>query len=135
MRCLASKCIFCLVMSEARCYLDPRQGGVGVPAGAKAIIHSIFESSKWCHQLDFANAFNCISREHIIEEARLHVPSCSAWLECSYGSQPLLFHNNHTISSCSGVQQGDPLGPFAFSLAIQPLVEKIYQEIPNKSVV
>ena len=48
LRCLASKCILRLVMSEARCYLDPRQVGVGVPVGAEAIIHSIrsiFESS------------------------------------------------------------------------------------------
>ena len=37
-----------------------------------------FLTTKWCLQLDFANAFNCISREHICEEARLHVPSYSA---------------------------------------------------------
>ena len=45
---LASKCILHLVISEARCYLDPRHVGVGVPIGAEAIIHSIcsiFESS------------------------------------------------------------------------------------------
>ena len=57
-------------MSEARCYLDPRQVGVGVPVGAEAIIHSIrsiFECSsilpnnKWCLPLDFANAINCTS--------------------------------------------------------------------------
>ena len=86
LHCLASKCILHLVISEARCYLDPRHVGVGVPIGAEAIIHSIrsIESSsippnnKWCLQLDFTNAFNCISREHICEEARLHVPSYSA---------------------------------------------------------
>ena len=34
----------------------------------------------------------------------------------------LLFYNSHILSSESGVQQGDPLGPFLFCLAIQPII-------------
>ena len=33
-----------------------------------------------------------------------------------------------TLLSAEGVQQGDPLGPFLFCLAIQPLVLKLRSE-------
>ena len=49
----------------------------------------------------------------------------AAWLECCYGAQPLLHLGDRTMCSCSGVQQGDPLGPFTFSLALHPIIEKI----------
>ena len=38
------------------------------------------------------------------------------------------------IHSCSSVQQGDPLGPLGFSLALQPLVESIKAEVPNLNI-
>ena len=64
-------------------------------------------------------------------EARARILAISAWLECCYGSQPLLFLGDHTILSYSGVQQGDPLGPLAFALALHPLVKQIKREVPG----
>ena len=55
-------------------------------------------------------------------------PSLAAWMECCYGSQPLLHLGDDTILSCCGVQQGGPLG---FSLTLQPIVERIKDEVPN----
>ena len=86
---------------------------------------------KWTLLLDFSNAFNSISREKMFKEVRSHIPSMAAWLECCYGAQPLLHLEDHTILSCSGVQQGDPLGPLAFALALQPILERIKCEVPN----
>ena len=37
----------------------------------------------------------------------------------------------HTILSCSGVQQGDPLGPLGFALTLHPILERIKQEVPD----
>ena len=37
----------------------------------------------------------------------------------------------HTILCCCGVQQGDPLGPLGFALALQPIIEKIKREVPG----
>ena len=36
-----------------------------------------------------------------------------------------------TLLSCCGVQQGDPLGPLGFALALQPIVEKVKKKVPG----
>ena len=52
-------------------------------------------------------------------------------MECSYGSQPILHLEDKNILSCRGAQQGDPLGPLGFALALQPLVKKINELVPG----
>ena len=49
-------------------------------------------------------------------------------MECSYGDQPLLHLSDHSLFSCSGVQQGDPL---VFALALHPIVKIIQLEVPG----
>ena len=83
------------------------------------------------HLLDFSNAFNSISREKMFKEIESHIPSMATLLECCYGAKPLLHLEDHTILSCCGVQQGDPLGPLAFALALQPILERIKCEVPD----
>ena len=62
-------------------------------------------------------------------EVKTRIPSIAAWMECCYGSQPLLHFGDQTIYSCCGVQQGDPLGPLRFALALNPIVERIKREL------
>ena len=52
-------------------------------------------------------------------------------MESCYGAQPVLHFGEHTILSCCGVQQGDPLGPLGFALTLQPLIECIAREVPS----
>ena len=47
---------------------------------------------------------------------------CVAW---SYGSPPFLWHPLGCVSSQTGVQQGDPLGPMLFALVLHKLVSSI----------
>jgi hypothetical protein len=54
-----------------------------------------------------------------------HVPGIAAWVEYAYGGQPFLKFGSSNILSCLGVQQGDPLGPLLFALALQPLLKSI----------
>ena len=140
LRRLTSKCVARAVQSEAVDILSPLQVGVGIPAGCEAIVHSlasllnnssILPESRCVLLVDFSNAFNSIDRGHMFEEARSRIPSISSWLECCYSSQPLLFFGEHTILSCCGVQQGDPLGPLGFVLALHPIVERIKREVPG----
>ena len=77
---------------------------------------------------------NSISREKMFEEVRACIPSMTAWLECCYGAQPLLHFGDHIILSCSGVQQGDPLGPLSFALSLHPIVKRIKREIPGLQI-
>ena len=67
----------------------------------------------------------------MFQEVRARIPSMSAWLEMRYSAQPLLQFGNFTILSCSGVQQGDPLGPLGFVLTLHSLVEKINEQVPG----
>ena len=77
------------------------------------------------------NAFNSVNRSSLFREVRSHTPSIAAWLECCYGSQPILYLRDHTILSSSRVQQGDPLGPLGFALTLHPIFARIQQEVPG----
>ena len=57
------------------------------------------------------------------------IPAMTAWVECCYGSQPILQLGKQSISSCCGVQQGDPLGPPCFTLALHPFVGRISEQV------
>ena len=140
LRRLTSKCLSAHVLPLVKCVLPPHQVGVSTHNGAEALIHSlklllsnpsVATQSKCCLLLDFSNAFNSIDRSVLFQEVRSKIPALSPWLECCYGAQPHLLFGDYTILSCSGVQQGDPLGPLAFSLVLHPLVERIQREVPG----
>ncbi|GJV82364.1 hypothetical protein Tco_1522262 [Tanacetum coccineum] len=46
-------------------------------------------------------------------------------VEFCYSSPARLYYGEHSMWSCQGVQQGDPLGPPLFSLVLHPLICKI----------
>ena len=139
LRQLVSKCLSSVVVPSVLDVLPPHQVGVGVRAGAEAVVHSlnlvrslpdIPDSSKWVLLLNFKNAFNSIDRTVMFKEIRERLPEISPWMECCYGVHPL-FYGDYTVHSCCGVQQGDPLGLLGFSLALQPIVDRITLEVPH----
>jgi hypothetical protein len=119
--------------------LSPLQVGVASPAGMErsyfefqTIFDSLGSDSSYCALfLDFANAFNSINRDSLFKQVRLIMPSIAKWVEFCYSGEPLLFVGNRTIKSSCGVQQGDPLGPLLFAIAIHPLVLRIQSECPS----
>ena len=140
LRRLTSKCVTRAVLPEAINILSPLQVAVGLPGVCEAIVHSVVDvledhtippDHKHILMVDFSNAFNCVSRKAIFDEVRSHIPSITAWMECSYGSQPILLLGDQSILSCCGVQQGDPLGPLGFSLALHPIVRRIKDKVPG----
>lgn len=113
-------------------YFPPCQFGVGVKAGAEKIVHSIrhflskVDEENFLMSLDVKNAFNTISRKHVLEALYGKEQFSSIWklVDFCYSSPSSLFlANGEKLSSTSGVRQGDPLSSFLFALAINPLLE------------
>ena len=143
LRRLTSECISRSVQSEALQVLTPLQVGVGVKGGCEAIVHSVSRTledpntppvERWTLLLDFSNAFNSINWDRMFQEIRARIPSMAAWMESCYGVQPILHLGADSILSCSGVQQGDPLGPLGFALTLQPIVERFKAEVPGLNI-
>ena len=135
-----AKCVAKKATAETASYLSPLQLGVGVRGGAEAIIHAanaiyhddnIADDNKWTLQVDFANAFNGISRETMLKEVREHCPKAASWAEYCYGSHSQLFLSDTRISSQSGCHQGDPLASLFFSLVLHPLLLHLHRELPH----
>ena len=84
---------------------------------------------------DISNAFNCVSRCHLLEEVASHFPEIHTNVRQMYGvSSPLLYFNGKSTSvivSEEGVQQGDTLGTFLFALSIHPGIDRIQSKIYN----
>jgi len=76
-------------------------------------------------KLDFKNAFNSVQRAAVLEAVAEHRPDILAFTESAYGSPSQLWvGDDRIIASAEGVQQGDPLGPLLFCLALdKPLKE------------
>lgn len=79
--------------------------------------------------LDVKNAFNSVDRETLLNEIKVHVPEIYNFLLQCYHCPSKLVHKNHEILSAMGCQQGDPLGPAIFSLAINSVIHSLHSKL------
>ena len=77
---------------------------------------------------DFSNAFNCVHRDQMLIRIRELAPELLPLVHSAYSAPFSFFWGETTLQSSEGVQQGDPLGPLMFCLAIQPLIERLISE-------
>ena len=80
--------------------------------------------------VDLANAFNLVSWNAVLKGVKDHFPSLLAWTSYCYGGEaPFLWSGEDYIRSVSGVQQGDPLGPLLFAIALQPIAADLRKRL------
>ena len=79
-------------------------------------------------KIDFRNAFNSIRRDKILSLVKNKIPKIYNFVNQCYAEKSSLRFGSEIIDSEEGVQQGDPLGPFLFSLGIQDLVSSCKSE-------
>lgn len=134
LRRLFSSCLMSSVKQGARTYLQPFQLGIATPRGVEGMIHAARRAVA-AHgstgqyamlSVDLQNAFSLVSRPAVLHETLARFPQLYRWVYYCYGHTPptLWFRSSH-MKSVLGVQQGDPLGPLLFALALQPVLSKI----------
>ena len=132
-RRLTAKTLCATYKDDACKFFYPLQIGVGLAMGTEV---GVSVARQWCKRhasdpsavfvlIDFANAFNCVDRDAFLSQCRHQFPGLSRWVEYCYSQPSHLYFGQKEISSQRGVQQGDPLGPLLFSLALQPLLQQL----------
>ena len=76
-------------------------------------------------QLDLKNAFNAVFRAAVLCQVQLRAPEMYPWAKWSLGGKNLLVCQQETMHGVRGVQQGSPLGPLFFSLALQEVLVEL----------
>ena len=133
LRRLAAKVIMAKLRSKCQDLFQPIQLGVGTPRGCEIAVHAL---RKWLEspnveervllKIDFRNAFNCIRRDKLLELVLSHTPQIYSFVYQAYSKASYLFFGEKDIiMSEMGVQQGDPCGPYLFSLAILNLTHQM----------
>ena len=76
-------------------------------------------------KLDIENAFNAVCHDHLLEVCHQRAPSVYNLTRLAYQHQSELFCGDQIISSASGVQQGDRIGPLLFALAVDDMARSV----------
>jgi hypothetical protein len=79
--------------------------------------------------LYFANVFNEVSRQKILDIGPEKYPELYPYLKMGYAKTSHLWWDGHRMMSAWGVQQGDPLGPLLFCLVIHPVVTEVANQV------
>jgi hypothetical protein len=112
------------------------QYGVAAKSGAEKmglVAQLIHEAGGIVLSIDGRNAFNALARDAMLLQLAKQAPDLFAYASKIYAQQPSLRFNLDgqaqavEVLSQQGVQQGDPLGPLLFALAMYPIMKRFME--------
>jgi len=123
-------------------YLAPLQVGVGIPGGTEhplyllRVLRACDPDALSIVEFDCVNAFNAVDRWAFLRTFDADFPAVYPWLYSCYGSPSLLCLQTDDgklafIESGQGTQQGDPLGPVAFAVALHKILKEVSEACPG----
>jgi len=135
LRRLTGKCICIQLRRRFAHHFYPHQSGVAIKGGIEMVTHaveSLMDSPDLCEctmGIDLSNAFNEVEHKPIFEELNKHFPELLPFVASVYSNPTPLWlrmgSGYRTLWSVTGVQQGDPLGPFLFALAFHRVLSAV----------
>ena len=136
LRRLTARLMLPLCRSQVVAHLSANQQvGVGVKGGLEAACHTARRvRHAWAQsgvrgnafvKFDFSNAFNNASRSEVIAATEEVCPILLPFVLMLYLTASVLIFGAFVILSCTGVQQGDPLGPPLYCLVLARLWRKV----------
>ena len=134
-RRLVAKCANTYAQKQLSSYFSPTQLGVAVSGGCEAAVHATrrflldMATDDVLVKLDFSNAFNTVRRDVILNNVAEKLPELYRLCWSAYSVTSLLKFSDKCILSREGVQQGDPLGPLLFCLALQPILTQLTSKL------
>ena len=123
-RRLAAKCANGYAPRRFGSFFAPLQVGIAAPGGAEAAVHAArnfvtnMQSDQIFVKLDFANAFNTLRSDVMLQAVYDIIPELYACVHQSYSEESTLLFGQFMVRSQMGPQQGDPLGPLLFCLPL-----------------
>ena len=134
LRRLAAKITMFANKNFSATHFIPHQ--LGAPKVAETCVHAVrsyllSQSSKGkvLNKIDFKNAFNTVRGDVILNLVKTKIPSMYNFIHQCYDINTNLIFGDEVLNSREGFQQGDPLGPFLFSLGIQDIVNDLRSEL------
>lgn len=124
--------------------LCSNQLGVNNPGGTEPAIFMLEEAImgpningfEQVTSIDAENAFNAQRRILMATAIYQHAPHFYRAAKWAYNHvSALVTADGHILASAEGIRQGDPFGPFFFSLSIRNPLEQIQRELPECQIV
>ena len=75
------------------------------------------------------NAFNSVRRDHVLQTCLDRTPEIAKLAFLAYSKPSSVIASGHSITSSTGIQQGDPIGPLLFALAVDQIANGIDSEL------
>ena len=135
-RRIVSRAILYVIKGDIQQVAGSIQLWGGQIAGIEAAVHAVrhlFSSDdiEGILLVDAKNAFNSLNRTNTLANIRYLCPAFFTVLSNIYQASSDLFLGLHTLHSCEGTTQGDPLAMPFYALATIPLMNALCKDIPE----